>query len=95
MNELQIYMYICVTTESEVRGHRLPPLLAAAVNPRRLLRRSLEDGSEDGDILLEDDGRHGEVALQLVCALTEILRQVGHVLPLLHLTEELDQTGGE
>lgn len=65
------------------------PLFAAAVNPRRLLWRGLEDGSEDGNILLEDDRRHGEVSLQLVGALTEVLRQVGHVLPLLHLIKEL------
>lgn len=32
------------------------PLFAAAVNSRRLLRWRLEDGFEDGDVLLEDDG---------------------------------------
>lgn len=70
------------------------PLLAAAMNPRRLLGRRLEDGFEDGDVLLEDDRRDGEVSLQLVGALTELLRQVGHVLPLLDLVEELYQAAG-
>lgn len=73
----------------------VPPLFAAAVNSERLLGRSFEDGFEDGNVLLKDDGRHGEVPLQLLCALTEILRQVGHVLPLLHLTEKLNQAAGK
>lgn len=71
------------------------PLFAASVNSERLLGWSFEDGFEDGDVLLEDDGRHGEVSLQLLCALSEIVRQVGHVLPLLHLTEELNQAAGD
>lgn len=80
-----LWPWCCV----EVKGRDVSPLFAAAVNPRRLLWRGLEDGSEDGNILLEDDRRHGEVSLQLVGALTEVLRQVGHVLPLLHLIKEL------
>lgn len=64
------------------------------MNTRRLLRRRLEDGFEDGDVLLEDDRRNGEVSLQLVGALTELLRQVGHVLPLFDLVEELYQAAG-
>lgn len=64
------------------------------MNPLRLLRWRLEDGSKDGDVLFEDDGRNREVSLQLVCALTEVLRQVGHVLPLLHLIKELYQAAG-
>lgn len=71
----------------------VPPLFAAAVDAWRLLRRGLEDGPEDGDVLPEDDGRHGEISLQLVGTLTEVLPQVGHVLPLLQLVEELDQAG--
>lgn len=71
------------------------PLLAAAVDPRRLLRRRPEDGLEDGNVLLEEDGRDGEVPLQLVGAPAEVLRQAGHVLPLLDLVEELNQAAGQ
>lgn len=39
------------------------PLLAASVDTRRLLRRRLEDGLEDGNVLLEEDRRDGEVPL--------------------------------
>lgn len=67
------------------------PLFTTAVNSRRLLWRRLEDGLEDGDVLLEDDSWNCEVSLQLVGAFTKVLGQVGHVLPLLHLVEELYQ----
>lgn len=80
-----LWPWCCV----EVKGHNVSPLFAAAVNSRRLVWGGLEDGSEDGNILLEDDRRHSEVSLQLLGALTEVLRQVGHVLPLLHLIKEL------
>jgi len=69
------------------------PLLAAAVDSGRLLGRGLEHGPEDGNVLLENDRRHSEIALQLLRALAEVLGHVGHVLPLLHLTEELHQAG--
>lgn len=61
----------------------------------RLLCRSLEDSFKDGNILLEDNGRHCEVSLQLVGALTEIRRQVSHILPLLHLIKKLNEAARE
>lgn len=69
----------------------ISPLFAAAVNSGRFLQRGLEDGFENGHIFLEDDGRHSKIPLQFLCALTEILRQVGHVLPLLQFVEELNK----
>lgn len=98
---MQVYLlfqyvsYIKFGCFREVKSDDVPPLLAAAVNSERLLRRSFEDGFEDRNILLEDDCRHSEGPLQLLCALSEILRQVGHVLPLLHLTEKLNEAAGE
>lgn len=71
------------------------PLLAAAVDPRRLLGWRPEDRLEDGNILFEEDGRDGEVPLQLVGAPAEVLRQAGHVLPLLDLVEELNEAAGQ
>lgn len=72
-------------------SNSVPPLFAAAVDSWRLLQRRLEDGLEDGDVLLEDDRGHGEVPLQFVGALAEICRQLGHVLPLVDLVEKLDE----
>lgn len=71
------------------------PLLAASVDPRRLIGRRPEDGFEDGNILLEEDRRDGEVPLQLVRATAEVLRQAGHVLPLFDLVEKLNQAAGQ
>lgn len=67
------------------------PLFATAVNSWRLLWWRLEDGLKDGDVLLKYDGWDCEVSLQLVGAFTKVLRQASHVLPLLHLVEELYQ----
>lgn len=78
---------------SDVRGREVSPLFATAVNSGGLLRWRLEDGLEDGDVLLEDDGRNREVPLQLVGALAKFLREAGHVLPLLHLVKELYEAG--
>lgn len=65
------------------------------MDPRWLLGRRPEDGLEDGNVLLEEDGRDGEVPLQLVGAPAEVLRQAGHVLPLFDLVEELNQAAGQ
>lgn len=52
----------------------------------------LEEVIKDGLVFLEDDRRDGKVPLQTVYLVSELLRQVGHVRPLLHLVEELDDT---
>lgn len=69
-------------------------MFPAARLPWRLSSlRVLEHVHEDGLELAEDDGGDLEVALQAVHTLPEVLRQVGHVGPLPHLGEELDETG--
>lgn len=55
-------------------------------------RRVFEDMLKDWFVLLEDDSRHIEVTFQVVNLLSHFGRQVGHIGPLLHFTEELNQT---
>lgn len=69
------------------------PVLPAARLPRRLASLwILKHVHEDGLKLAEDHCGNLEVSLQPLHAQPEVLRQVGHVDPLSHLREELDQT---
>lgn len=76
-------------------NHLLPVLPAAWLPWRLPSLRVLEHVHEDGLELEEDDGGDLEVALQPLHSQPEVLREVGHVGPLPHLGEELDQTGRE
>lgn len=70
------------------------PVFPAAWLARRLASLGvLKHVHEDGLELAEDHGGHLKVALQPLHAQPEVLREVGHVGPLPHLREELDQTG--
>lgn len=70
------------------------PVFPAARLPWRLASLwILKHVHEDGLKLAEDHRGNLEVALQPLYAQPEVLRQVGHVDPLPHLREELDQTG--
>ena len=72
----------------------LLPLFSAPGCTGLLAGNALEDVQVDGLVLLEDDRGDVEVALQTFHLVAELLRQVGHVLPLLHLAEKLDHAGG-
>lgn len=70
------------------------PVFPAARLPWRLAPlRILKHVHEDGLKLAENHSGNLEVALQPLHAQPEVLTQVGHVNPLPHLREELDQTG--
>ena len=72
----------------------LVPVFPAAWLARRLGSLwVLKHVHEDGLKLAEDHRGNLKVALQLLHAQPEVLREVGHVGPLPHLREELDQTG--
>ena len=73
---------------------RVVPVFPAARLPWRLTTlRILKHVHEDGLELAEDDSGNLKVALQPLHAQPEVLREVGHVSPLPHLGEELDQAG--
>lgn len=70
------------------------PVFPAAWLPWRLPSlRVLKHVHEDGLKLAENHSADLKVALQSLHAQPEVLREVGHVGPLPHLGEELDQTG--
>lgn len=71
----------------------LPVFPAARLPWRFPSLRVLKHVHEDGLKLAENHSGNLKVALQSLHALPEVLREVGHVSPLPHLREELDQTG--
>ena len=79
-------MYVCVCVFA------LPVFPAARLPWRFPSLRILKHVHEDGLKLAENHSGNLKVALQSLHALPEVLREVGHVSPLPHLREELDQT---
>lgn len=70
------------------------PVFPAAWLPWRLPSlRVLKHVHEDGLKLAENHSADLKVALKSLHTQPEVLREVGHVGPLPHLGEELDQTG--
>lgn len=68
------------------------PVFAASGQARRFALRILKHVQKYWLKFSENHCRHFEIALQSTYAATEVLREVRHVRPFLHLAEELDQT---
>lgn len=71
------------------------PMFAASRQPGRFTLRILKHVQKYWLKFTKNHCRHFEIALQSTYAAAEILREVRHVRPFLHLAEELDQTRGK
>ena len=71
------------------------PLFASPRYPWLFIGNALENVKVYGFVFLEDHRGNVKVALKTLNFVAELLGQVGHVLPFLHLVEELNHTERE
>jgi hypothetical protein len=84
--------YLPHTHPTPIKIHALQPLFLVAMLSRKVQGRVLENIQEDGLKLLEDHSGNSKVARQALDFVPKFLVQIGHVGPLAHLVEKLDET---